>query len=306
MILLFLFILLFLLPPFITPSPASASSVVINELSPGTNADWVEVYNTTDQHIDLSSFNLVDQTGNEKTFSCQLAPHGFHAVDWSNRLNNAGDTISLKSSGQVIDCLAYGNGDEGSCQTGTAIQAPSADQTVARMPDGSDTWKIVSQSTKDNPNDGSQKQTNAICSVPSPTLVPTDVPTPTKTPSPTKTPTPSRTPTPEVIPTNTPAVSSTTSTVSSPKPPTKKPTPAVLGEETNESNPTISLDVVDATNQETATPTGELTEESRAGEREKGKGAILPLILIVIGGILTLGFGTPLAIQELRSRRKKA
>ena len=266
------------------PSSVFASTVVINELLPNpiSGEDWVELYNVGIESIDLNGWYLRDEaTTHIKDFSSStvVAPGAFLAVDVGTRLNKEKDTVML-----------YNNTDT-SLDSQLYTANPGDGVSVGRYPDGSSTWVSLQNPTKESSNRGP---------LPSSTPTPTNVPTPTKTPSPTKTPTPPRTPTPDVIPTNTPSASSS---MVSGAAPAKKPTPAILGEETSEPDPTINLDIVDATNQE-GTPSGAVTETP--SEKEPGKkGTIFPFILIVVGGILTFGFGVPLVLQELQARRKK-
>src|SRR3989344_1393738 len=80
---------------------ASESSVVINEFSSNNGTDWVELYNTSDQSVGLSSYSLSDgsASGNTKKISCSLSPHGFIVVEWGISLNNkGGDRILLKQN----------------------------------------------------------------------------------------------------------------------------------------------------------------------------------------------------------------
>ena len=91
--------IIFLLTIFAHPVSAQ---VVINEFYSYGDTDWVEIYNTGDESIDLSSYILHDNLGpdsnNKRTFSCILSAHGFTIMPWSDRLNNGGDIIYLKNN----------------------------------------------------------------------------------------------------------------------------------------------------------------------------------------------------------------
>jgi len=181
----FLIGLIFLLTILVHPVSAQ---VVINEFysqgSSSKDPDWVEIYNTSNEAIDLTSYTLSDDptSGNpEKTFSCILAAHGFTTVDWFNKLNNGGDIIHLKNNNTTINTIAYNS--EGD------LEITAENKYASRNPDGGD-WQVSHSHTKNNPNDGSEKSSEAICTTPTPIPEDTPVPEDTPTPEPTETPAP--------------------------------------------------------------------------------------------------------------------
>lgn len=189
---LFAFCVLFTLATF----PAFASPM-INEFSSADSSDWIEIYNSGTDTVDLSLYRIKDLTANNKLdLSGSLTPSGFAAFDWSNKLNNGGDLIKLVliSDESIVDQISYGN------QGG--IAAPSSSQTGGRQTDGDSNWAILTTASK-----GSSNNSSSVFTPPSPT--PTKTPTPTKSPIPTKIPTekpvspakttPSKTPTPGKI-----------------------------------------------------------------------------------------------------------
>lgn len=197
----FVFLLFFLTPTKIF------SQVVINEFNSASSDDWVELFNNSSEQIDLSGYLLIDgsESGNTKTLSCTLASKGFLVIDWSNKLNNSGDIIKLKNGDTVIDCIAYGDGAGQLCEGKTSVDLPVIElgKFGARTVDGEESWVVSTTSTKDNPNDGSQKGSSAVC------FTPTEIPEPTETPESTDTPTPSQTPTPTKTPTPKPTQKNT-------------------------------------------------------------------------------------------------
>ena len=124
----------------------SSGQVVVNEFSANGSDDWVELYNTTDQSIDVTGWNLRDSTAtNHKALTGSIAAHGFMVVDFSNYLNVNQDTIRLlNTSDAVIDTIDY--------NTSGAILYPGAGQTTARTWDGGSTW-AVGASTQGATND---------------------------------------------------------------------------------------------------------------------------------------------------------
>lgn len=180
---------------------SSFAALYINEFSSGTTSDWVEIYNSDTNSVDLSLYILRDSTvTNKLDLSGSIGANGFATFEWSNRLNNPGDTIKLLLSADesVIDQVVYGEG---------GLQAPQDTQTAGRNPDGSSNVVLLSFSTKGVSN-------NTATSVPTATLTPTNSPTSTNTPTPIKSPTP--TPTIKLTSTPTPVIFAN---------PTKTPTP---------------------------------------------------------------------------------
>lgn len=260
-VLLFVFILIF-------PTAVSAQ-VVINEFyksgADSTNPDWVELYNTsTTQAENLSNYTLFDatSTGNTQSFSCILSPNGFTVVLWSNKLNKGGDTITLKKGDVTEDCVSYGDGNEKTCE-GRSVDLPDIkdNEFGKRSVDGTGSWITTVQNTKDEPNNGSQKDPNAICVVSTPN--PTPTPTPTTASTPTPTPTPAKTPTP------TPT-----------KKPTPKPSPTKTPEELSDQN-TTPPDVLGVSDNSSPTP-----EPKEA--QNNSKLPILAIIFILLG-VISIG-----------------
>ena len=267
------------------PAAFASSTVVINEFSSQTSTDWVELYNTSNEQVNLNNYVLKDNTtsGNPKSTSCLLAPHGFVALDWGTSLNKNGDTIFLKLGDEILECISFGDGADGSCpgETGPTLANPSADQVGARMPDGG-AWQLTTVSTKDAPNDGAPKPASAVCSTPTPTSSPTPTPTPEPTPKPTSIPKPTATATP--VPTGIPTSVPTTTSVLSPT--DNNSSPQVLAEADENQEPEVNLDIIDLT----ATSESK-TSSSPSSQSEKSGGTNLP------------GGGLPLIWSEFKSKK---
>lgn len=202
-IIFFIFIL-----PLIFPSKIQAQ-VVINEISPTTSPEWVELYKTESGEISLENCSLFldDSSSSQKIeFTAEnkiLESEKYLFIDWSsNWLNNSGDLVVFECP-NFSDSIAYGN------QSGSVVKAPNSDHpTIGRSPDGSGNVVILDSSSPGITN-----------SEPLPTPIPTPVPTPKPTSVPTTVPT--QTPTYEPTPTPSPAP---TSVPRSTPLPTKKPT----------------------------------------------------------------------------------
>lgn len=167
----------------------SFAALYINEFSSSSSdADWIEIYNSDGVEVDLSNYIIKDSSNSNKLELTGTIPaNGFATFDWSDRLNNPGDTISLRlkdDENNIIDQVTYGNGN---------LLAPTGSQTGGRNQDGQGSWVIFTAGTKGNSNNSS-----LVYSTPTPN------PTSTPTPNPTNTPTPNPTNTPTPKPTNTP------------------------------------------------------------------------------------------------------
>lgn len=291
----FLFLLLFLGIP-----KTVSAELFINEFVVDTNGtledpDWVEIYNTGPDSINLSEYRLEDLNAvNKKTLSGIIDVSGFSSVDWSNRLNKTGDIISLVkiSDSSLIDKVSYGD-------QGNDVSAPAQSQSAGRSTDGVGGWSIFSLTTKNSTNNTS---TPAPTSTPTltPTPVPTNTPTPTKIPTPTKEPSPTKIPTP----TKTPAPTKTPSSTPTPSPTPKSPTPTPIKSAPTpiRSGPTVAIFPTSVLGESTkSSETGLLeTKELAIGktlnaDEEKANpdssGSSFPVIFIVLGVVFIVACG---------------
>jgi DNA/RNA endonuclease YhcR with UshA esterase domain len=115
--------------------------LVINEFvsDPVTGSDeFIELYNFSDQAIDLSEWTVEDGAARQTVLSDDVAARGFFVINKPKGvLNNDGDIIILKCQDQIIDQVTYGNWDDGNkADNAPAVSDPSA---VARKTDGVDT-----------------------------------------------------------------------------------------------------------------------------------------------------------------------
>jgi hypothetical protein len=209
---------------FVFPQKTFAH-LYINEFhSFSTDSDWVEIYNSSEEPVDLSNYILRDSTeSNKLDLSGTIEGKSFAIFDWSNKLNKTDDTIKLllKADSSQIDQIIYGSQE---------LQAPVENQTGGRNPDGSSTLVIFSSSTKGTSNNSSSLAPTST-STPTPTSKPTHSPVPTKTPKPTPT-TKSSSPTP--VKSNSPTQSLKAATVKSEDKKDLIPT-SILGEATESS-----------------------------------------------------------------------
>lgn len=200
----YLLSLLFLL---IFTSDVSAQ-VVINEVDPASDPEWVELYNLGLPGVSLDGCILYmdDNHGiqNVPFTSADVFESNYKVVSkgdysWSsNWLNNNGDEVSIVCTDST-DLVSYGN------QSGSTVEAPDSGKTLGRTPDGTGSLSLLNSPTQGGQNSGPPPTpTNS----PTPTTKSNFTSTPSNTPVPTLTNTPTPKPTVKVTkkPTNTPKI----------------------------------------------------------------------------------------------------
>jgi hypothetical protein len=136
-------------------SDASAPTIFMNEIySRGTaeNPDWIEVYNTSDQSVDISGYLIYDSGGQagskpKKAFpSGSVVPaNGFLVIVTDDEdesgfgLSSSGEEVWLEdASGTIIDNVTF--------------PALEETQSYGRFPDGSSNWQVLETVTPGEPN----------------------------------------------------------------------------------------------------------------------------------------------------------
>jgi hypothetical protein len=156
----------FLLVSFHRPVQAD---IRINEFSPETNPEWVELYNPDKEPSGLSGVVLyfADSTDTtQKVSFCSgtaLSGNAYGRVvrpNGSYWLSNTGDTLMLKREDDTIDSITFGN---------PLLKAPVGTQSATRNETGE--WTIT-----DNPSPAGE-----VISLVCPTLIATNTPVPTAT-----------------------------------------------------------------------------------------------------------------------------
>lgn len=196
----FSLVIFFLL--FFIFAPQVSAQVVINEVSPLSDPEWVEIYNTSSSEVSLNEYSINFGTESQNKVFCdhdKISPNDYRRVVLTSFwLRNSGDLVTLKKGDDAVDSIGYG--------TGYTLGKPTVTGSITRSPDGSGEWIIVEVSTPQG------DQVSFDCPTPTPSPSPTPTPTPAPTPSPafTKTPTPS--PTVKAAATKKPKVISTKTT----------------------------------------------------------------------------------------------
>ena len=120
--------------------------VVINEIYSHPNTrevEWIELYNVNSQPLSLVNYSIGDgTTATPKNLSSYNIPIGGYLVlnkdtDFSFSLNNSGDIIKLRKSGNMADQVSYGNWDDGDIANNAPM--PPMGQSIARFTNGHDT-----------------------------------------------------------------------------------------------------------------------------------------------------------------------
>ncbi len=264
------------------PQITFAADVVINEYLPnpegsGETSEWIELFNNTENEIDLAGWKIDDVAGGGSSpfaipSGSLISSKGFFVLERSVTgiiLNNDSDTIRLLNSlDEVIDEYKY--------------NATEENIFYGRKIDGGLEWVGFSSSTKNSSN-------NAGSVILTPTLTPEPTSEPTNTPSPTKVPTITKAPTLTPLPTYT-------------KVPTKKVTPTVKKSPTPKSaSPTkiIEEKVLGETSDKKPTDSVEPMEEVKV----KGSSMVNPgTVLIALGGIFLLACGILLFYMKKKAQ----
>ncbi len=175
-----LFALLF----FLSSSTSAFAAIFINEFSSdsSTEDDWIEIYNSGPNSVDLGKYRLRDDsTSNKLDLEGSINAGNFKVFSWNSKLNKTGDIIKLiliADENNILDLVGYGD-------KGTDVAAPNDGQSAGRKSDGSMPWIIFSSPSKESSN---------ATATPAPTPTPSPAPTEKPTPTPTKTPTPTEPP----------------------------------------------------------------------------------------------------------------
>ena len=130
-------------------APSVRASLRLNEIyaTPESGqSEWLEIYNPTDQAVDLADWQIAELTSgtiknfeNLTAFEATLAAQSFLVIEPKKlTLNNGGDTIYLFYRDQQIDAVEY--------------PKLTKDQSCARLPDGTGQWQIVTSITPGSSN----------------------------------------------------------------------------------------------------------------------------------------------------------
>lgn len=149
------FLLLFSLPVTVS------AELKINEIypSPESGDEWVEIFNNSEQPIELKEYTLLDKSGKKLLFMSQeILPKQYVTATSDQVLNNSGDTVLLLKGTLQVDIATY-----------SAIL--SSTQSFSRCTAESDTWQVTNNITKNAINNPCITPTPLVLS-PSPSSSP--------------------------------------------------------------------------------------------------------------------------------------
>lgn len=162
------------------------AAIYINEFSSSASKsedpdwpDWIEVFNSGPDTVDLSEFKLRDSSATNKlSLAGIIQSNEFMVFEWGNKLNNSGDTIRLVRiiDEAILDEIVYGE---------DRLPSPNIGQTGGRENDGGENWVIFEKGSKGTSNNQTEKLPTPT-STPTPTIKPTSTPKPSPTPKPSK------------------------------------------------------------------------------------------------------------------------
>lgn len=151
-----IFIFIFLL--FFLAAGEAKAQVLINEISPNSNPEWVELYNTENVSIDISGWQIseLSNPGNSPTENFYtipqsnesvIAPHTWYVYYFSSaELDDSRDRVSLYRSDGILEDKSMSYGSEGN------VCEPLSGQSVGRVKEGN-TIERFSTSTIGATND---------------------------------------------------------------------------------------------------------------------------------------------------------
>ena len=137
------------------PLSYTSKSVLINELVSDPiegETEWIELYNTTGELIDLTGWTVTDEADRSTELEGSVAPGKYFVIESpSGKLNNGGDTVYLYDpTGNVIDQVSYGTQE---------IDKPGKGESLAF--NGSD-WVVTSEITKSNANTNEYEEEQVV------------------------------------------------------------------------------------------------------------------------------------------------
>jgi len=202
-----------------TPTTHQPQSVVINEIawsgtSASTGDEWIELYNSGDQSVDLTDWVIVAADGTPNiTLSGTISASGYFLLErtddntvsnipadqiYTGPLSNSGESITLKDdSGIVVDTANIDGGDwpGGTASSGIPLYA-SMERIDSELEDSPSNWGTNNASTRNgvdadgNSINGTPKSANSTSQTVSPTQTRTASPTASSTPTSTLSPSP--------------------------------------------------------------------------------------------------------------------
>jgi len=150
--------------------------IVINEVSAGNDIhvndlwkkeDWVELYNTTDEEIDLAGMYLSDKTEQRDKWQIsaaegidtKIAPHGYKII-WCDKKTGVKDLHASFKLNNEDGCAVTLTSADGSWGDTFIYCAHDSKHSVGRYPDGSNNYYVLTRTTPSRANAISQISMN--------------------------------------------------------------------------------------------------------------------------------------------------
>ncbi|PIR61691.1 MAG: hypothetical protein COY81_02015 [Candidatus Pacebacteria bacterium CG_4_10_14_0_8_um_filter_43_12] len=103
--------------PTPSPTPFPENAILFTEFMacPASGNEWLELFNTTQNDIQVTNWQVIDQANNKKLITGALPAQSFAVFEWTGSLlNNTGDSFKLQTStSQVIGQASYSTCDIG-------------------------------------------------------------------------------------------------------------------------------------------------------------------------------------------------
>ena len=150
--------------PTPTPPPTPSLEVVISEVAwmgtaASANDEWIELYNNTDEEIDLTGWTLAAADGTPSiALEGSIPPHGFFLLErsddntvsdlpadqiYTGALSNSGESLELRDAGGALIDTANGDGGAwpgGANPSGDPGGRASMERVDPTAPDTDDNW----------------------------------------------------------------------------------------------------------------------------------------------------------------------
>ncbi len=143
--------------PAVFVNEVMASNATVLQDEAGSFPDWVELYNSESKAVDLSGYFLTDNLTNTDKWEFpegSTIPAGGYIIIFCDSVPEEGNlhtSFNLEQLGEEVGL--YGPMDGGNVEIDSMDYGVlAADTSIARIPDGSETWELAYPATPEAPN----------------------------------------------------------------------------------------------------------------------------------------------------------
>jgi len=132
-----------------------ASNAAALVLDDGSSPDWIELFNPSEDTIDLQGYFITDDLGDPSKFELgpiTIAPMGFALLYADGSPDQGVEHLSFKLSKKGEELGLFD--PDGDALTQLEYGEQATDQSAARIPDGTSNWQITTHPT---PNEGNRE-----------------------------------------------------------------------------------------------------------------------------------------------------